>query len=406
VRNETATGTHGRSADVNRCVTVEPGEIREILTQIVAEILSKGAWLNPDLRIVASDSGFGIQCVRSALVNKLLIKVPAKCLLPIHQFEMSYQDGTIQLIRGGGKVTKTRRRLMELTIAFYNASGKVESFASNSPEITLGRDHPLTLRLGSGNGFADPSGTRPATPSKALDDNTLKLEQFLGSRTYGTRFGSLRSVLIPILDLINHHPMGAGFNEGAAGKFISVDVNHPLQESAECWVNYGNNKDTLDFFRYFHFVPLHVPHVFSIPTVLSPTSSSFIYINRGYREHPFGESHFIKKLPPRLTLENNIVSCENIRISELVKHDSLGVGIDFMVKMLGKSMGFTVTQDMIRETRFNLLEVNRNFYSGLIKLASSEPVTPRNRELLDNIVLMSERQLTLLNSYASKKGLH
>ncbi len=396
-------GSFPRATGFDQHVVVDSSEIREILLQIIAELIGKGAWLNPGFRVVYAASEFSLECAPSPLVNESLLKVPNSCLLPLHQFELAYEDGSIQLVKSWRRVTRTRQRLMELTLALYNASDKVERFARTSPEIILGSDHPMTKILASGDGLADSTASRRTTTA---DQAARKLEQFLGSRTYGTRFGRLRSVLIPVLDLMNHHPMGSGFKERREDKFISVEVSHPVQEKDECFVNYGNNKDTLDFFRYYHFVPMTLPYLLSIPVVLSPTSGSFIHINRGYREHQQAESHFIKKLPPRLHLNNNIVSCENIRISEQNTSDNMSVGIDFMVKMLGKSMGFPVTEDLIRETKFNLLEANRNYYTGLIKLANAEAVTIRNQALLENVVLMSEHQLALLNNYAINRSLH
>ncbi len=406
VTNETATGRSGLSPQLDRHIAIDSAEIREILKQTISELVRSGAWLNPALRIVSSDSEFGIACNLSPSSRKLLIEIPTRCLLPLNQFELSYDAGKIQLAKSASRVTRTRQRLMELTLALYNASGKVEAFALHSPELVLGRNHPITLTLGLADGVAEFPREKPPKSAAVPDDEELKLRQFLGSRRCGTRFGKFRRVLIPIVDLLNHHSEGAGYTEDKADKYVRIDIKQPLTGDRECRINYGDNNDILDFFRYYHFVPLTVPHMYSIPVVLSPTSSSFIHIGRGYRDHNPRESHFIKKLPPRLHLNNNAVRCENIRMSEQTKSDNMSVGIEFMVKMLGKSVGFPVTEDLIRETKFNLLEANRNFYVGLIKLANVEPITPRNQALLENVVLMSERQLALLNNYAIKKGIH
>ena len=71
---------------------------------------------------------------------------------------------------------------------------------------------------------------------------------------------------MPVIDSLNHHPMGANFNPVREGgtKGLAVNMRRPLAGSTECFARYGLY-DALDTYLHYAYVEPNAPFLRSVP---------------------------------------------------------------------------------------------------------------------------------------------
>lgn len=125
-----------------------------------------------------------------------------------------------------------QRELLDAHIRLYNAAGKIPETVHSHPQVGLSR------------------GLIPAEPVRALRPRFAAIESaaevFIGTRVFGIR-GSEGSatmrVLMPVIDLLNHHSGGAPYELDDLR--FGIAAARPLG-TAECFAHYGGLRDAVD----------------------------------------------------------------------------------------------------------------------------------------------------------------
>jgi hypothetical protein len=135
-------------------------------------------------------------------------------------------------------------------------------------------------------------------------------EGFLATRSLGWKpspdQGDRVQVLMPLIDLLNHHRQGAPYaiSDGA------MRIQAAQAGSSECFAHYGHRRDVLDLALHYGHCDHSTPFAHSAPLEITVEGVGTIRVeHQGQRApmHPFD--------PPRVTLEPN-----GLRLSHLCCH--------------------------------------------------------------------------------------
>ena len=151
------------------------------------------------------------------------------------------------------ELSSVQQELLNLHITLYNATGKLTWFSDSHPARLVERSTAVA------------NAVARVKPSCAFRPHqTTRAEGCLATRrfSYGASPDqSTTPVLMPLIDLLNHHPQGAPFRirDGAMRMQIAQsDVN-------ECFAHYGHRRDVLDLALHYGYSELHTTFAHCAP---------------------------------------------------------------------------------------------------------------------------------------------
>lgn len=267
--------------------------IREIADIIVGH----GGLIHPGATIVCDRGDLTVDCdAVPAQAPHPLFRVPMPMLVPTSNLRWSDSDGDMTYLADRDMLTDVQRSLLDPMMTVFNVTGKLTWAKEHLPSLALSQDGALSEAL---------RGVFPYWT--ASDDGPRCL---LGSRVLGggkDESGAPKSsVLMPLVDYLNHHRRGAGFQH--VNHHLNVAVRQ-LEPGGQCFATYGNRRDALDLAVSYGFAATDVPFARSAQvTVVVPHLGRMVVT----RQRPT-----VKSLvdPPSLTVFE-----EGIRASHVIFH--------------------------------------------------------------------------------------
>jgi len=209
-------------------------EATKIVRQLCTLCLQHGAEWHPELQINICNGEMSLSLPKHSLGE--LIRIPTHLFIPISEAQWIPSPDTLILGQADGRTSPLQRELIRLQINLYNATNKLACWSNRNPLSTLVSQPALCTQL---------LHLKPSY--KSLISSANAAEGFL--RTRGLHwvgpppFENGTTVLLPIVDFLNHHQGGAGFTISDHG--VSATVAQPTN-TTECFAHYGGSRDTLE----------------------------------------------------------------------------------------------------------------------------------------------------------------
>lgn len=275
-------------------------EAQALLTQIGTVLHRNGATWQPELRCEVRQGG--MRLLADADGTGPLIIIPTELLVPVDGARWDAGDTMLRLDEAPPNVTPVQLELLHLMTALFNATDKLRWWSAAHPKGLVKHNAAVAgalenIRPGGGN--AEPTST-PA-------------EGFLKTRVFGWRTRNslgaetARTVLMPIIDLLNHHRRGATYviRDGA----MRIEVRQP-DGSGECFAHYGFRRDLLDFALHYGHLDSSTPFAHCAPIAVDVDGVGRIRVERVLRMAP----------PHRLDPPQVTVSADELRLSHVCCH--------------------------------------------------------------------------------------
>ncbi|WP_295452917.1 hypothetical protein [uncultured Thiodictyon sp.] len=233
--------------------TESPG-VGESLQAVITTVLAGGGRLHPGLRLVERAGQFSAYCDPIAGAgDQPLFRLPRKLLIPVQSAVWEQCNDALRLSVAPDDLTPLQRDLLNQQVALYNAAGKIPWALNHMTSLVLDGQAPLRAALEAiWPGFAN----RPATPAEA----------FLRTRTFCDRSVTGKDgsgqLLMPLIDLLNHHHRGARFRMDDIN--LVVRVVQPTV-GLECFAIYGGRRDVLDLALHYGYADPCTPLAFCAP---------------------------------------------------------------------------------------------------------------------------------------------
>ena len=216
-------------------VDADDAIVAELLTSTLALVLEAGGSVAADLTVVAREGQLHLE----SHSDGVLVRVPREAFVRVDTFAFAEDAGRIFVTDVSDDATDIELELMYTSVALANQCGKLAWMRLRHP--ALASDVPQDV------GEAV-QAVIPSFRSHPYDAVSL----YWGNRCFKIDLGDgPERVLVPIVDLLNHHSQGA-IGDWEHDSF-SVQAARPFG-TAECALDYGMERDALTFAVVYGFL--------------------------------------------------------------------------------------------------------------------------------------------------------
>lgn len=211
--------------------------VGELLASLLGLVLEAGGRINPGARIVARDHQLHVECV----ADGTLFNVPRTAFVRV---DRATYDDELRVLQVDESFTELEYELLVTATALATATHKLAWMRRTHPSLV--RELPEDLV----------TSVREVVPSFRTEP-IAAVDLYWANRCFRMDLGDgPERVLIPLVDLLNHHSLGAT-GELTDAQF-TVDVARPFGTN-ECALDYGMDRDALTFAVVYGFLDTSSP---------------------------------------------------------------------------------------------------------------------------------------------------
>ena len=248
-------------------ITSDNAETQNILEQLCTKIEECGGSIHPNARIACHHHAIQIS-VTGEDAEGPLFQIPHEALVVYDDFALKIEDGLIKTHSTVDGIAPVQRDLMELILALYNVTGKLQAHLDSSAWHVF-KDDPEILRLLQlGRQGGDAQMIAQFIKDGMYEE--LALLTFFKTRLLNCQLykkdAPMEMVLMPLADLMDHTLKGAIYKQlyYEGGATLNVPLSRPVEGSNECFMSYGAF-DSFDTYLHYNFIDAQTPFVRSVP---------------------------------------------------------------------------------------------------------------------------------------------
>lgn len=244
-----------------------PG-VGELITRIAEEACALGAVIDSHL-MVAEHNGHVTLGSASGAEGEPFIRLPFDALVPVDGLVWDFSGG-VTVVDNDATLTDAQQSLLDLHVQLWNATGKFDEYQVRHPRAAAARDGALAEQI------------RRLRPTFTPDDSPAGMVR---TRTFSLRSdaaGERRSVIMPILELADHHPQGAPYRTGDG---VLESTYRFVDETRVAYVRYGPWRDAMDLACLYGFSTEEPLFFVSAPVALDlGIAGSLTVVRQGNRQ--------------------------------------------------------------------------------------------------------------------------
>ncbi|MCB1531884.1 MAG: hypothetical protein KDJ35_03340 [Alphaproteobacteria bacterium] len=387
------------------------------LTNLVDLVEQGGGGTHSDLVLQSENGNLQIYTDKEMKPGREIIRLSRAVLLPADQYEIGVQgsDFTVNF-PANSRLSELQKNIAQCLIEIYNETNKVELHKKYSFLLSLAQDQELLDRLMKGRVFPDKHKAWIKEIQGAADEATINdfvSTSFLQTRFLGysdkNRMGNV-SVLMPIVDFLNHHWVGSGFSVGKGTRIgdLTVHNSQPFEDSRECFAFYGP-MDAFDSLIRYDFADTSAPVVRSIPIELDVPHGGKLRIaalvgavNSKKLMESIADLH--RYLPVMNYIrEENTLKASHIFIpvgsSKHAMRRVLSVFLKNFMHYQGVDIDKEVGDDWIKASERKIIQANIDYYEDLKAFAQTRS---SDSLAVQSAVSLAQSQLEKLKKYEFK----
>jgi hypothetical protein len=221
-----------------RFVDADDDLVADFLAGTIEVVHELGAWLHPALRIIARKGHLRMEA--DAPDGERLIHLPAAASIPISR--VTWDDAaTLAFHDDRDELSAPAAELLMLQVALHNACNKLPTLIATHPAMAsdLSDDVITAVRALKPRFRAE----ERSAVSLFWSNRVLRIPARVGAEP--------EPMALPIVDLLDHRRGGA--TGTWTGDAFTVDIAH-AGAGAACFLDYGHDRDALDFAIDYGFV--------------------------------------------------------------------------------------------------------------------------------------------------------
>jgi hypothetical protein len=378
-------------------------EVERSLHRLVALSEAGGAEFSPDLVVRCVDGNLSIEAPPDSVGN-VLMRIPWDCLVPLAPFHFAIAEDKIVIASHEPELTGACVAMMEAMLELYNLTNKLAVHRRTSP-WSLAASHPEilpNLLTGRAPGYRDliVSGNR----------DELELQTFFKTRSLGyteTEATPGYSVLMPILDAMNHHLDGAPYGldaGGTHGPTLTMARSRPSPGTGnECFACYGGH-DCFDIWMGYGYLN-DTPHfVRSLRIGLDLPGRGMIQTTDGFVRRkkevlPSSVSDLQFYIPALFARKPGQINIASLLIPGRQAPRALRRTLQFLITELNPDR--PPSRALVLHVEQQVIAANTTYYEALAAFLHAMPLKDElQRPILENFIRMCELQLGHLRDYA------
>ncbi len=371
------------------------------LRKIEQLIVANGAYLSPDVSVLAQQGNLSLLSALSPQVNNKLLSVPESCLPAVSDFDLKIENDEFVIQSYAKGVSQTHVQLQELMLELYNQTEKLKTYQRSSPWLI---PTPILTQLFKARAKADKI-KKFYNYAQTGNWQTLLIESFLGSRTFNlkTKQGENRMVLMPFIDFANHHHFAKGYQT----KQNQLNLfNSKKAGSEECFVFY-TALDSLDTYLIYHFIEPDVPFVRSIPLEIQlPIGTLEIYsrISSAYPQPLPPNLQDLRSIMPTWAKQKQRLSAAHLIIPGETMPRALRRVLGVLIQQLEPYLTKKQLFDYILFAEEQILAQNMTYYRDTASMLVQEKATLPETTFTELQTLLA-LQMRKLSEYKQRANL-
>ena len=380
-------------------------------------LVEAGSGFHSNLLIHEEGGGLSIRTTEPMERGKEIIRLPRTVLMPGDQYSLEisgsdfvvdYPDGTI--------VTDVQRRVIDKMYEIYNLTNKVRLHEQYSFLFSLKDTPGLIDKLAEGREFiVGPYKEWVSWIKTGLNDvqrRKLICETYVKTRPLGysdpVRESSV-SMIMPILDFMNHHWEGGTFSVGQGGQRkgdLTMQTSQPFEDSTECYANYGV-MDAFDTLIRYDFVDESAPVLRSVCVNIEGPAGDEIQIKNQmgfmYKKELKKDMQDLRRHIPNITVEDNQVVVSHIFVPTDKSKFALVRVLNLILATYNKHHSKTMSQEDTKvwmvKAQEAILEKNRAYYKDLLGVIDTLPQDQKESFGVTRIRDLAKHQMEKIESY-------
>ena len=386
-------------------ITADNRDVERSLQRNIKLAEKTGAEFSDDLLLKCVDGDLSLEAPPDS-TGKVLIRLPRDCLVPLKSFHFSVADDNIVVSSHDEGLTNSCLARMEAILELYNLTNKFARHRRQSPWLLIA-SHPRLQQyvMQRRSGVASEYG-------KFIDSgaqNELMLRGFLNTRTYTSQVDSTEAprvpVLMPVLDLMNHHIYGAPFREETENRSLTMSRSVPRPGTGnECFACYGPY-DAFETWITYNFVDGRVPFVTSVAmTIDLPGLGTIRLANfhkpRFKKDLPDSVKYLWAYIPQLLVKGKHHIDTASLLIPGHRAPKALRQTLRFLISEI--SPEHSQQSDLVLHAENQIIAANNTYYQNLKAcLLALLPTDPLQKPILDEFIRLCELQLARIQVYAA-----
>jgi hypothetical protein len=227
--------------------------VADLLPSTLELVAEAGGWMSPRARIIARDGQLRIECHGEP--DGPLLRIPQPAWVRVDAVTWADDATRLAIADVPDDIGDIELEMLYTLVALHNQCGKLPWIAQTHP--SLAPDLPDDV-VGALRALVPGFRSTPSTPRDVLFSNRCFRMSLDGQP-------SAQRVLVPLVDLLNHHRAGAvGTVDSEA---FHVQARQPFG-SAECALDYGMDRDALEMAVVYGFADASVDAAHSAPVLL------------------------------------------------------------------------------------------------------------------------------------------
>jgi hypothetical protein len=219
-------------------VNAESSFVADLLAGTLEVIREAGGFIAPTTRLTERQGQLSLDS--TADDGLPLLRIPRECFVRVDRVTWAEQDGRMVIVDVPEEFSDVETEMLYLQVALHNACGKLEWMQRTHPSL----DPDLSADLVDAVRALIPSFRNPMM---AATDVLWANRCF---RIPMAADAAPERVLIPVVDLLNHHTGGAVGDW--TGEDFQVSTSKPFGTN-ECALDYGVNRDALEMAVVYGF---------------------------------------------------------------------------------------------------------------------------------------------------------
>lgn len=349
--------------------------VLQAMQTIVSIVRRGGGIIHPDLSVLQIGERLHIRCAAKPDGAPLLV-IPDELFVPVTQFDWHGDGGVLSYTGDETSLTGTQNELLEAMLAIYNATGKVSAVAERMPARLLPSDPDLLAWLMTSRAsFSLPEG------SSARQFIETRLHYKNATENEDGRIG----FIMPLIDLLNHHPYGPEYERTDSGAW-RIPLVKPNPRSDECFVRYSKS-DCLSLAIWHAYFEPNTRYLASVDCRLVHAELGDIRIKGTNAKYRKINAPCVLPGEPILTLQDLVLDKEQLQTLRTL----LGLAVRSKRRDLAQPEAEVVAAELIQL----LVEANIRKYAELQELCRVDAGHFPLRPLFGQV---AEHQLALLSA--------
>ena len=248
-------------------VDAEDPIVADLLMGTIELVLQSGGWVHPGARFVERSGHLSVHVTVDD--ERPLLQIPREAFVRVDAITWNHSVDRLEILDLPGELGDVELPMLYLQTALHNQCGKLPWLREHHPAVA-----PLPTSIVDAVVRIEPGFRRTTMSTTDLLFSNRCFRLALPEHPEPQR------VLIPLIDLLNHH--GAGATAQWDGNAFSIMPSSPFGTD-ECALDYGLRRDALEMALVYGFLDESVTWVHSAPIDTQVEGVGRVIVTRDHR---------------------------------------------------------------------------------------------------------------------------